>query len=82
MTYVITAPCLGVKDAACVEACPVECIHSDDSQDMFFINPDDCIDCGACVSACPVNAIYYEEDVPQEWHKYLAINAAYFAGRC
>ncbi len=78
VTYIITEPCKGVKDASCVEVCPVDCIHSDDDQDMFFIDPDECIDCGACESVCPVNAIYYEEDTPEEWKDYLAINADYF----
>jgi NAD-dependent dihydropyrimidine dehydrogenase PreA subunit len=27
MTYVIAEPCIGVKDTACVEACPVDCIY-------------------------------------------------------
>ena len=27
MTYVIAEPCIGVKDTACVDACPVDCIH-------------------------------------------------------
>ena len=27
MTYVIAGPCIGVKDTACVDACPVDCIH-------------------------------------------------------
>ncbi|MEO6909175.1 MAG: ferredoxin, partial [Abditibacteriaceae bacterium] len=27
MTYVIAEPCIGVKDRACVEVCPVDCIH-------------------------------------------------------
>lgn len=26
MTYVITSPCVGCLDAACVGACPVDCI--------------------------------------------------------
>ncbi|MBQ11918.1 MAG: ferredoxin, partial [Planctomyces sp.] len=26
MPYVITEPCIGVKDAACLEVCPVDCI--------------------------------------------------------
>lgn len=25
--YVITEPCIGVCDTACVEVCPVDCIH-------------------------------------------------------
>ena len=27
MTYVIAEPCIGTKDTACVDACPVDCIH-------------------------------------------------------
>ena len=29
MTYIIAEPCIGTKDAACVEVCPVDCIPSD-----------------------------------------------------
>jgi NAD-dependent dihydropyrimidine dehydrogenase PreA subunit len=27
MTFVIAEPCTGVKDTACVDACPVDCIR-------------------------------------------------------
>ena len=27
MAFVIAEPCIGVKDTACVSACPVDCIH-------------------------------------------------------
>ena len=27
MAYVIAEPCMGPKDAACVDACPVDCVH-------------------------------------------------------
>src|SRR6185437_9636804 len=27
MAYVIAEPCIGTKDTACVDACPVDCIH-------------------------------------------------------
>ena len=30
MTYVITEPCIDVKDKSCVEVCPVDCIHFDE----------------------------------------------------
>ena len=45
---------------------------------MYFIDPDECIDCGACEPVCPVNAIFPEDDVPDEWKHYIAINADYF----
>jgi NAD-dependent dihydropyrimidine dehydrogenase PreA subunit len=27
MAFVSAEPCIGVKDTACVDACPVDCIH-------------------------------------------------------
>ena len=27
MTYIIAEPCIGTKDTACVDVCPVDCIH-------------------------------------------------------
>ncbi|HEX3642505.1 MAG TPA: 4Fe-4S binding protein [Ktedonobacteraceae bacterium] len=27
MIYVITQPCICVKDGLCVDVCPVDCIH-------------------------------------------------------
>ena len=81
MAYVITEPCIGCKDASCVEVCPCDCIHSDDGQAMYFIDPEECIDCGACVSVCPVEAIYHEEDVPAPWQRFVGLNAAYCQSR-
>jgi NAD-dependent dihydropyrimidine dehydrogenase PreA subunit len=78
MAYVIVQPCVGVKDASCVEVCPVDCIHTDDAATMYFIDPDECIDCGACVDPCPVDAIFPEDEVPEQWREYIKINADYF----
>ena len=33
MTYIIAEPCVSTCDTACVEVCPVDCIHG----------PDDCL---------------------------------------
>jgi ferredoxin len=78
MAYVITEPCIGVKDRSCVDVCPVDCIHGNESDPMLYIDPEVCIDCGACVSACPVEAIYADADVPDKWQSYIQINADYF----
>ncbi len=84
MPFVIAEPCIGVKDTACVSACPVDCIHprKDESDfeaaTMLYINPVECIDCGACVPVCPVSAIYAEEDVPEPWTQYVKINADHY----
>jgi ferredoxin len=81
MAYVIVQPCVGVKDASCVEVCPVDCIHTDDAATMYFIDPDECIDCGACVDPCPVDAIFPEDEVPAQWRDYIKINADYFKAK-
>lgn len=78
MTHVIGPPCIGVKDAACVEVCPVDCIHTTEEAEIYYIHPDECIDCGACVPVCPVEAIELDEDLRPEWKPYLEINAQFF----
>ncbi|MGE5594898.1 MAG: ferredoxin family protein [Hyphomicrobiales bacterium] len=81
MPYVITEPCIGTKDASCVEVCPVDCIHTTDDAPQYYINPDQCIDCAACELACPVTAIFHESDVPEQWTGYVQVNADWFRDR-
>jgi ferredoxin len=76
MTYTICEPCIDVKDRACVDECPVDCIY--EGGRMLYIQPDECVDCGACEPACPVTAIFYEDDVPGEWKQFTPINADFF----
>ena len=78
MTYVIMEPCIGVKDASCVDVCPVDCIRSSDEDEQYYIDPSICIDCEACVFVCPVEAIVYEDDVPDRWKSFTKKNAEYF----
>lgn len=78
MTYFIAQPCIGVKDGACVQVCPVECIHTNDQEPMYYIDPTECIDCGACLPVCPVGAIFVEGDAPKEYEHYQQLNAAKF----
>ncbi len=76
MTYVIAQPCVDVKDRACVDECPVDCIY--EGGRTLYIQPDECVDCGACEPVCPVEAIYYEDDLPEEWSQYYDINVHFF----
>jgi ferredoxin len=76
MTYIIAEPCVDLKDASCVEVCPVDCIY--EGEDMYYIHPVECIDCGACEPECPVTAIFPDTDVPPEWSSYIAKNADFF----
>jgi ferredoxin len=77
MPFIITDPCIGTKDTACVDVCPVDCIHPRKDEPefeqttMLYIHPEECIDCGACVPACPVAAIYESTDATPAHQKDL-----------
>jgi len=73
MTFVVTDNCKGCRFTDCVAVCPVECFHGDD--EMLYIDPEECIDCGACVPECPVEAIYDEAQLPDDKSQWLQINA-------
>ena len=75
MTYVITEPCIGVKDKACVDECPVDCIY--EGEQMLCIRSDECVDCGACEPVCPVEAIFCEDDVPGQWAQFTTENVRF-----
>jgi ferredoxin len=80
MTHVIVDLC--IRDGACVEVCPVECIipgQPEAEWPWYYIDPDTCIDCGACVPECPVEAIFPEEDVPADYPKATDLNADFFS---
>lgn len=84
MAYVIAEPCIGTKDTACVDACPVDCIHPKKDEAAFenepqlYIDPVECIDCGACVPVCPVTAIFVLDDLPEKWKHFAEINTNWY----
>ena len=85
MAFVIAQPCIDIKDTACIDACPVDCIRpKNDGVDFaaerqLYIDPDECIDCGCCIPVCSVSAIYEEADLPKDWQHFAKINADWFA---
>jgi ferredoxin len=81
VTYVITEPCIGEKDASCLEVCPVDCIHASEEDEQYYIDPRICIDCGACQPVCPVRAIVPLHAVPAHWQHFVAINRDHFMPR-
>ena len=77
MSFIIGTKCISTCDTACVDVCPVDCIHGPiafygagaevatlDSIEglQLYINPYECIECDACIPACPPEAIYESED--------------------
>lgn len=73
MPHVVTEPCFNCKYTDCVVVCPCDCFH--EGETMLFIDPDSCIDCEACVPECPTDAIFQDEEVPDKWIEYTALNA-------
>ena len=94
MSYIICEPCISTCDTACLEVCPVDCIHGPDNlvgsgeearvegfdpkDKMLYINPEECIDCGACEPECPVQAIFEESQVPNKWAVFISKNYEFF----
>ncbi len=78
MPFVITSPCVGVKDGSCVAVCPVDCIH--EAEDQFYIVAEECIDCGLCVPECPVDAIFDEALLTDDLKAAVARNLELSAG--
>ena len=76
MMYVITNPCQGVKNANCLQVCPVHCIY--EGPDQYYIHPDECIDCGLCVPECPVSAIFPLEQLPLHYKSSVQSTKKFF----
>jgi ferredoxin len=73
MTFVVAEPCIKCKYTDCVEVCPVDAFR--EGANCLVIDPDVCIDCDLCVPECPVDAIFSEDELPEKWSEYLALNA-------
>lgn len=80
MTYIVTENCQQCRFTDCVSVCPVDAFHGDD--EMIYIDPDACIDCGACEPQCPVKAIFEDRDADKkpELKPWIAINKSKSAG--
>ena len=89
MAHVVTSPCVGTRDTACMKVCPVNCFYDvplselglEGGDKMLIINPDECIDCGLCVPECPVAAIFPLDDVPETDKHFNDINKNWFEGK-
>ena len=82
MAYVVTQSCCA--DAACVVACPVNCIHPAPGEpgfaeaEMLYVDADSCVGCGACATACPAGAIVPAESLTPAQQPFVALNAEYY----
>ena len=68
MTYIIAEPCVGVCDTACVEVCPVDCIHFTKDKDVGEEAKAEGFD--------PEGKQLFID--PEEWNKYVKMNYEFF----
>lgn len=73
MTFIVGENCIKCKYTDCVEVCPVDCFY--EGPNFLVIHPEECIDCALCVDECAANAIFPEEELPQEQHAFIVLNA-------
>jgi len=76
LPYIITELC--TKDGACVEVCPVACIHTTPDSSQFYIDPDICIECEQCEIVCPVDAIFLDTKLPAQHEPSIDVNTRFF----
>ncbi|MGH9284447.1 MAG: 4Fe-4S dicluster domain-containing protein [Acidimicrobiales bacterium] len=87
MAYVIAQPCVGCKDAACVDVCPTGAIHPRRDEPefelvaMLHIDPDACLEVGPCAEACPVDAIFPAATLPAHWAHLGAASVSWYRAR-
>jgi len=79
MPYVIQKICSGT-DTACMDACPFDCIHPEKDEislkPLFYVDAEQCTDCGACALVCPEGAI-----APvAEYGRYAGVSAGVQGG--
>jgi len=73
MTFVVGENCIKCKYTDCVDVCPVDCFY--EGPNFLVIDPEECIDCALCVDECPAHAIFPEDELPEDQHAFIALNA-------
>lgn len=58
------ASCLHCAQPACLQACPMGCIHRDEDTGTVQLNTDLCIGCRSCADACPHRGIFFDKGTP------------------
>jgi ferredoxin len=91
MAFVIAEPCIGVKDTACVDACPSTVFTrrkiratTMDVQSLMQWRNSTSIPLSALIAervpVCPVSAIFAMDDLPEKWRHFAEIDASYVVG--
>ena len=76
MTYVIVEACIGIKDRACVDVCPVDCIY--EGEDQLTSTPTSASIAAPASRSARSTAIFPEEDVPPNMTSFIEKNREVF----
>ena len=79
MAYIITEPCIGTKDTACVDVCPVDCIHAERragfrNRPRCCLHPDEGIE-RRLRTRVPGRGHYSLDETPHKWADFIHLNA-------
>ena len=77
MTYIITDPCVGTCDTACVEVCPVDCIHGPDDPEGSVADASNDFDISVSVGTTSgvANISYFSIASDPVFEEYMAWNS-------
>ena len=57
----LTTACMHCENAACISACPVECLFRDPETGLVVFDNSKCIGCKKCSRVCPHDAIRFRK---------------------
>lgn len=57
----LTTSCLHCENAACISACPKNCLFRDPETQLVVFDNSNCIGCKLCSKACPHDAIRFRK---------------------
>ena len=83
MAYIICEPCVGIKDTACVDVCPVDCIHPAEGR-IGFAAAEMCTFIRRMhrrwrvCAGLPRRSDLCADETPRAWDRFISINARYY----
>ena len=54
--------CIQCAEAPCMESCPMEALHRDETTGIVAVDSEVCNGCAVCVSVCPTHALALDEE--------------------
>ncbi len=72
MAFIVTEKCNKCEPRFCIKVCPTDAFY--EVKDILVIHPDECIECTLCEPECPEGAIFADNELPNEYLKFIEYN--------